>query len=297
MSDPSTHDTVCFAQKRAVADYATWRHNKMCAKHNLNPSTTIVTGKHIWSAPRSSPTARPTDSLSEPLLPYTELPFPHSELATLSPCTIRWKFTGRFSYNKEEDIARGSLGFQVKRYLEYKHCEDLSYLVTFHCVKGRAGRYVDIHVAESSMAALAETPLVFRGARPQLHLVGTTLSKTSFVVEVSARSALTGSPQALADTFANFLQQYAKVHDIWVEMLSSSTDSTVRVANKLVALVETEPTADGYRDFDKVTAIPGWVKIGGQECRVDYRGRLEWCTSCRSSTALYHPFEYCLRRP
>lgn len=78
-----------------------------------NDIVLIYTGRHMWSSIRPSEPGE----LSPPLVAYEELPFPKGDRAKLSSCTVRWQFIGRFSINREEDIARGSFRLQVRRFL------------------------------------------------------------------------------------------------------------------------------------------------------------------------------------
>lgn len=132
-----------------------------------------------------------------------------------------------------EKVARGSIGFQVKRFLDYKKVEDSSYCVTFPRYVGK-GRFVDVHVAAASMTALAETPLIYRGARLQRHLENHIVSKTAFVVEVKGLPKF-DDPKVLATAVAAFLQPYAQVHDIWIKTYAYQTDENIVRKDRLAS--------------------------------------------------------------
>lgn len=67
------------------------------------------------------------------------------------------------------------------------------------------------------MAALSETPLVFRGATLQRHLIGPALPHTALVVEVLGIPEGEDLP-SLAGTVAQLLFPFVQVHDIWAEI-------------------------------------------------------------------------------
>ncbi len=250
-----------------------------------------ASAKHVWAASRPAAPHAPADGMSAPLVPFESLPLIKSERSTLSSCCVRWRFTATF-LNRDQDLARGSLAIQVNRWLAHHGISDPCLGVNFPIPRGR-GRFVDVHVVASSMKVLAQAPLIFRGARLERHLVGLALSPSIMVVEVTGSSiADTGIALQLADVLAPF----AQVHDIWLEERSHGQDVSIR-KSKMIALVETALSERGYRDWDKVTAIPGWAVLNGRECRLDYVGRLEWCTFCRSKAASFHTLETCLKVP
>ncbi|GAK63358.1 uncharacterized protein PAN0_003d1562 [Moesziomyces antarcticus] len=252
-----------------------------------------ASAKHVWAASRPTASDMLADGLSAPLIPFEELPLIKSERSTLSSCCIRWRFTATF-FNRDQNLARGSLAIQVKRWLEHHGISDpcIGLSVNFPILRGR-GRFVDVHVAASSMEVLAQAPLVFRGARLERHLVGLALSPSIMVVEVTGSNiADTGVAQQLADVLAPF----AQVHNIWLETRSHSQDTSIR-QSKMIALVETALSERGYCDWDNITAIPGYAVLNGRECRLDYVGRLDWCTFCRSQASSFHTSETCLKVP
>ncbi|KAJ1031951.1 hypothetical protein NDA13_002332 [Ustilago tritici] len=188
--------------------------------------TTTVTGKHIWAARRNNtlgPNAR-TGPTAEPLVPFEDLPFPRSDRAKIAACTIRWQFTDCFSINKEENSTHGSITVQVKRFLEFKGFTNPIFTVNFPRGVGR-GRFVDICVDRTHMAAIVETPLVYRAARLERHLIGPALPRTAMVAEISNFSE-NEDIYRLAQTVAIFLHPFARVHDIWTEMHAIPGDTT-----------------------------------------------------------------------
>ena len=303
---PSHHSPVTFFTAQLVemppqvrgdvpaASHAAIHAETRATDRNAETCPPIISGLHIWAAPRESvpPIDQPVDQLSPPLVPFKDLPFPRSERAKVGACAIRWQFTGHFNLNKEENSARGSLTIQVKRYLEYRGFMDPAFTVIFPRNVGR-GRFVDVNVGHKQMMdALASAPLLFRGARLQRHLVGCTLSRSALVVELTGFSQ-TDSHHRTAQTVARLLQPYAQVHDIWLEMRSSESDPAPQPSNKIMVLLETALDAGGYRDFSKVEALPGYLNVNGRECRLQYIGRRDWCTICRSSTIQFHTFNGC----
>lgn len=251
----------------------------------------IYTGRHLWSAVRPTPPA----TLSPPLVAYDELPFPKSDRAKLPPCTVRWQFTGRFSLNREEDIARGSFRVQVRRFLTAKGAASVDCNVNFPRNIGR-GRFVEITVAPESLATLAEVQLVFNGSPLQRLFVGPALPKTAMVVEVLGIPSANARSET-ARYIALSLHPFIRVHDVWVAQISYANDPTPpEDTNRMQVLVSSVAGTDGGIDPSKVHNIPGYIRIGGVECEVSYIGRLPWCTTCCSVAASFHKFENCPRR-
>lgn len=90
---------------------------------------------------------------------------------------------GRFSINREEDIARGSFHHQVRRFLVAQNVAKTDSSVNFPRGVGRGG-FVEITVGSSTPTALAQVNLVFSGSPLQRLFVGPALPKTAMVVEV-----------------------------------------------------------------------------------------------------------------
>lgn len=282
-----------------VQPYAPGSTEALAIANEPDPDSfaTVVTGLHIWAArrgPSQGPNA-PSAPAPPPLVPWEDLPFPRSDRARIAACTVRWQFKGRFSANKEENVARGSFMVQVQRYLETKGIKDPYFTVNFPKGVGR-GRFVDVCGQFDHLSAIAEVPLVFRGTPLQRHLVGPALPRTAMVVEISNFSE-NEEPRHLATTIAIFLMRYCRVHDIWAEMHSLPGRENRVPANKLVVLVDTAGSNPNEgRNPAKVQAIPGYINLSGQHCELQYVGRLNWCTTCRANITQYHCFDNCPRR-
>lgn len=304
MSQRPSRDASQLAAARIAAEAASRNANgagapadgrsyeELFPEPDLDSIQCVATGLHLWAARRSNAGPVAAGTLAPPMVPFEDLPLPRSDRAKLDPCTIRWQFTGRFSLNREEAVARGSLIIQVKCFLQFKNAYNPNFTVTFPRNVGR-GRFVDVHVHHNSMQALADAPLVFRGARLQRHLIGPTLPETALVIEITG-GGQSSDKRETAQSIATVLQPYAQVHDVWLEM--DNTDSTPRPTNTFYALVSTTPTASGGVSPARVQAIPGHIKLHGKECILAYPGRLDWCTTCRSSITQFHSFEDCPRR-
>lgn len=183
---------------------------------------------------------------------------------------------------------------QVKRFLQFKNASIETILVNFLRFVGR-GRFVDINVRHTALAALAEAPLVYRGARLQRHLVGPALPRTALVVAIIGPSdKFLG--QDIAREAALSLQPFAKVHDVWLECSATNVEPEPRPTNRILVLVDTTPMPNGGRDINRIRVIPGYAMLGGRECALEYEGRLEWCTTCRSRSTSYHCFDNFPRR-
>ncbi|KAJ1025942.1 hypothetical protein NDA16_002568 [Ustilago loliicola] len=232
------------------------------AEPDLESFSPIVSGMYLWASHRqnasNAPPAGP-GTLPAPLVPWDDLPFPRSDRTKLAPSTIRWQFTGRFNLNCEEAVAQGSICIQVKRWLEHKGFPNPSFTVNFPRGAGR-GRFVDVNVDHCQMVALADMPLVFRGARLERHLVGPALPKSAMVVETTGFSEADDF-RLLARSLALFLQPYAKVHDVWLEMQCTNADATIRPTNRMVALIETAYTNQNCRDPSAVHAMSGPTRV------------------------------------
>lgn len=251
----------------------------------------IYTGRHMWSSTRPS---KPGE-LSPPVVAYEELPFPKGDRAKLPPCTVRWQFTGRFSINREEDIARGSFRVQVRRFLAAQKIAHAECSINFPRGVGR-GRFVEITVDPTALAALAQVKLVFNGSALQRLFVGPALPKTAMVIEVLGVPASNAKDET-ARYIALRLQPFVRVHDVWVAQISYANDPTPpQDTNRMVVLASSAAGKDGGIDPNSVHAIPGYLKIGGAECELSYVGRLPWCTTCRSTASQYHTFDNCPRR-
>lgn len=256
---------------------------------------TVVTGHHLWAARRPNQGPGTSSAPAAPLVPWEDLPFPRSDRAKIAACTVRWQFRGRFSVNKEENVARGSIMVQVKRHLETKGFNDPVFTVNFPRGVGR-GRFVDVCGQYDQLSAIAEVTLVFRGTPLQRHLVGPALPRTAMVVEISNFSE-NEEPRHLATTIAVFLMRFCRVHDIWAEMHSLPGSDQRVPANKLVVLVDTATnnSSEG-RNPTRVQAIPGYINLSGHHCELQYVGRLNWCTTCKANITQFHNFDNCPRR-
>ncbi|SPO45891.1 uncharacterized protein PSANT_03577 [Moesziomyces antarcticus] len=231
----------------------------------------IYTGRHLWSD------IRPTTSnmLPSPLVAYEELPLPNSDRAELPSCTVRWRFTGRFSLNREEDIARGSIRLQVRRFLASNNSVNTSCMVNFPRGVGR-GRVVEVTVSPENLDTVAAVQLVFNGSQLQRLFVGPDLPRTSLVIEVL------GIPLPLrtawfetAANIASLLQPHVRVHDIWVAQKSYANDPTPpEDTNNMVALASLSPGEDGGVDPYSFHSLPDYLNVGGAECKLVYARRL-----------------------
>ncbi|KAJ1032690.1 hypothetical protein NDA16_000712 [Ustilago loliicola] len=263
------------------------------AEPDQNDIAPIITGRHIWAARRA--TSGPPGTPIPPLVPYEDLPFPKSDRAQLPPCTVRWQFVGRFSLNREEQIACGSFHIQVRRYFTQKGIINAKLTVTFPRGVGR-GRFVDITTDAAHLPTLSEVPLVFNGTGLQRHLIGSILPKTAMVVEIAGFSTAVDLTTT-ACLITHGLQPFAQVHDIWMQQISFPDDPEPQDFNKLAALVTTTAKGpEGGVDPADVHAIPGFIKINGKDCKLSYVGRLDWCTTCGSSSQIFHGFDNCPRR-
>ncbi|KAJ1029813.1 hypothetical protein NDA13_003053 [Ustilago tritici] len=218
----------------------------------------IITGKNIWAARRPNPSSVTNGGISPPLVPFEDLPFPRSDRAKLSSCTIRWQFTDRFSLNREEAAARGSLVAQVRRWLELKFAQ--------------TGTFSSSFLAEWAVDVLSTS---------RLRLLAWQSSP---------------KPPWFSMAHAFNVTSWDLLHDVWLEISRIGDDPSPLATGKVFALVETSPNAEGGRDLDKVTSIPGWIKIDTRECPVEYPSCLEWCTTCKSNASLLHAFDNCPRR-
>ncbi|CDW98855.1 hypothetical protein, partial [Sporisorium scitamineum] len=119
----------------------------------------IYTGRFVWSSTHSD----------KPMIPYEELPFQKSDRAKFPAYTVRWEFTGKFSLNREEGIARG---------VAVPDC-----VINFPHGVGR-NRFVDIKVPIKQFANLKDVPLVFSSSKLQHVFIGPALPVNYIVIEV-----------------------------------------------------------------------------------------------------------------
>lgn len=247
--------------------------------------TPIYTGRFVWSAKKAT----------QPLVPYEELPFKKSDRAKLPALTVRWEFTGKFSLNRDEDIARGSLRVQASRYLVQHGVTAPECVVNFPEGVGK-NRFVDIRVPLEQFSHLKDAPLVFNKSKLQRIFIGPAFPPNYLVIGVGNVPPY-GADPITARQIALALRQFVAVHDIWISQVSYADDPTPPAdTNRWVALVSVEMETGGGIDPNKFHAIPGYIRLLENDCILSYIGRLDWCTSCRSQAEYYHDFNSCPRQ-
>lgn len=241
--------------------------------------TPIYTVRFVWSAKKAA----------EPLFPYEELTFKKSDHARLSALTVRWELTGKFSLDREEDIARGSLRVQTRRYLEKQGVAALDCVVNFPEGMGR-NRSVDIRVPLEQFSHLKDAPLIFNKSKLQRISIGPAFPPNYLVIGIGNVPSYSAD-QVTARQIAFALQQYVAVPDIWVSQVSCANDPTHPAnTNRWLALVSIEMETGGGIDFNKIHVIPG---LRENDCTLTYIGRSNWCTSCKSQAEYFHNFSSC----
>lgn len=148
-------------------------------------------------------------------------------------------------------------------------------MVNFPRGVGR-GRVVEVTVSPENLDTVAAVQLVFNGSQLQRLFVSPDLPKTSLVIEVL------GIPLPLrtawferAANIASLLQPHVRVHDIWVAQKSYANDPTPpEDTNKMVVLASLSPGEDGGVDPYSFHSLPGYLNVGGAECKLVYARRL-----------------------
>lgn len=252
---------------------------------DLDVSALIITGRHVWSATRS-----------DALVPFEDLPLPKTDRAKLPPSTIRWQFTGEFSPNCDEGLALVSLRKQLKAYMAARGVKDFKCMVNFPIGTGR-NKMVDITILPQHLMVASGATLVYRQSKLQRLFVGPALDFNYFVIEIKGFTYTNSTPGTATRIWAG-LRQYVKVHDIWMRQISyaDDDDEPPQDQNIYLALVSVQKDDENRIDPGLLAAIPGYIKIGADELTLSFTGRLDWCTTCKSRTELFHTFETCPRR-
>ncbi|KAJ1019724.1 hypothetical protein NDA13_005949 [Ustilago tritici] len=117
----------------------------------------------------------------------------------------------------------------------------------------------------------------------QCVLVGLALPHNYLALEI-LNVPQTNTPTATAHYVAQFLKTYAQMQDVWVCQVSYPNNPTPPTnTNVFITLISTPAGDEGGLDPVRLHAIPGYVQILTNECKLNYVGQLKWYISCHQA--------------
>ncbi|KAJ1019723.1 hypothetical protein NDA13_005948 [Ustilago tritici] len=133
-------------------------------------------------------------------------------------------------------------------------------------------RFVEITVPSDQLVTLSEVSLVFNRTSLQCILVGPDLPCNSLALEI-LDVPQANAPTTTARYVAQSLKTYIQVHDVWICQVSYHDDPMPPAdTNIYIALISTPAGDEGGLNPVQLHAIPGYVWILTNNCKLNYIG-------------------------